>query len=86
MAAAAAALAMRKYLEQLQSSYALTPPPGVELRAGEKAFAKLPVVILSTLGEKADKERALKLGASGYLVKLDFQEKDLIRVVRRFLD
>lgn len=49
-------------------------------------FAELPVVILTTLGEAADKERGLKLGASAYLVKLNFQEKELKRTVRRFLD
>lgn len=48
-------------------------------------FAELPVVILTTLGEAADKERALKLGASAYLVKLNFEEKELIRTVQRFL-
>ncbi|RDV37676.1 hybrid sensor histidine kinase/response regulator [Bradymonadaceae bacterium TMQ3] len=47
--------------------------------------ARLPVVILTTLGEPADKERAMRLGANGYLVKLDFQEKTLLETVRRFL-
>ena len=53
---------------------------------GDARFVDLPVVILSTLGEAADKERALKLGASAYLVKLNFQEKELLRTVRRFLE
>ncbi|RAL20610.1 hypothetical protein DL240_16395 [Lujinxingia litoralis] len=54
------------------------------IRASEE-FARLPVVILTTLGEPADKERAMRLGANGYLVKLDFQEKTLLETVRRFL-
>lgn len=46
-------------------------------------FANLPVVILTTLGAPADKARAMRLGADGYLVKLNFQERDLLDMVRR---
>jgi chemotaxis protein histidine kinase CheA len=49
-------------------------------------FRALPVVMLTTLNDVSDKEAALKLGASAYLVKLNFQEKELIRTVRRFLE
>lgn len=48
-------------------------------------FARTPVVILTTLGEAGDKARAMNLGASGYLVKLNFQESELLQTVRRFL-
>lgn len=48
-------------------------------------FATLPVIILSTLGEAEDKKRAMSLGANGYLVKLSFQEKELLDTVRRYL-
>lgn len=56
-----------------------------KIRADER-FKDLPVVILTTLGEAADKERAMNLGADGYLVKLNFQEKELLQTIRRFLD
>ncbi len=45
----------------------------------------LPVAILTTLGDPKDKERAMDLGADGYLVKLNFQESDLVDMVRRYL-
>ncbi len=45
----------------------------------------LPVVILTTLGDPSDKARALQMGADGYLVKLDFEEKDLLGMVQRYL-
>lgn len=54
------------------------------IRASQR-FAELPVVMLTTLGDPKDKARALELGADGYLVKLDFQERDLIDTVRRHL-
>lgn len=54
------------------------------IRASQK-YADLPVVILTTLGDPEDKARALGLGADGYLVKLDFQESDLVEMVRRHL-
>ena len=52
---------------------------------GDDRFRKLPVVILTTLGAPADKERAMQLGADGYLVKLNFQEKELIKTVHRYV-
>jgi CheY-like chemotaxis protein/chemotaxis signal transduction protein len=61
---------------------------GLELlqrvRASE-TLSELPVVILTTLGDPADKARAMELGADGYLVKLNFQESDLVGMVRRYL-
>lgn len=61
---------------------------GLELLSKIRAsreFADLPVVMLTTLGDPKDKARALGLGADGYLVKLDFQESDLVEMVRRHL-
>ena len=52
----------------------------------ERRFADIPVVILSTLGEAADKQRAMDLGASAYIVKLNFEEKELERTIRRLID
>ncbi len=48
-------------------------------------LAGMPVVILSMLGEPEDKERAMALGANGYLVKLNFSERELLSSVRRWL-
>lgn len=48
-------------------------------------YADLPVIILSTLGESKDKKKAMGLGANGYLVKLSFEEKDLIQAVERYI-
>lgn len=49
-------------------------------------YNNLPVVILTTLGEAEDKKRAMRLGANGYLVKLSFQEEDLLETVARYID
>lgn len=57
----------------------------LEKMRGEERFDAVPIVILTTLGETADKERALKLGADAYLVKLNFEEAELIRTVERLL-
>lgn len=55
-----------------------------EIRASNE-WVGLPVVVLSMLGEPEDKERAMALGANGYLVKLNFSEKELVQSVRRWL-
>lgn len=48
-------------------------------------FATIPVIILTTLGEAEVKRKAMALGANGYLVKLSFQEQELLDSVRRYL-
>ncbi len=48
-------------------------------------YADLPVVILTTLGESDIKKQAMGLGANGYLVKLSFQEEDLLETVDRYI-
>ncbi len=57
----------------------------LEKARGDERFATIPAIVLSTLGSPEDKERAMQLGADGYLVKLDFREKDLISTVQRYL-
>ncbi len=54
-----------------------------ELRAST-SHAALPVVVLSSRGAEEDKRRAAALGADAYLVKSEFRDADLIRVVELF--
>lgn len=51
----------------------------------DRRFSEVAVVVLTTLSSSEDRERAMALGANGYLAKLDFEEKDLLRSVRRYL-
>jgi DNA-binding response OmpR family regulator len=56
------------------------PPNGIELLQEIKknpATAKLPVFILSQMGEEEHRRRALDFGAEDYLVKSNFRLKDL---------
>lgn len=48
-------------------------------------IAEIPVIILSNLGQEADKERALKLGAIEYLVKTDCTIDQLIQKIKEFI-
>jgi len=48
-------------------------------------LAKIPVIILSNLGQKADQDRALGLGANEYLVKVDYSIQDIIDKVKGYL-
>lgn len=49
------------------------------------AFKKIPVVVLSNLGQEQDKERALKLGAREYLVKADVSIKEVVEKIKKYL-
>ena len=47
----------------------------------EKGTKDIPVVVLTNLGHEQDKEEAIKLGASGYLVKALFTPEQIFRQV-----
>lgn len=49
------------------------------------SLAKIPVIVLSNLGQKTDQERALALGASEYLIKVDHPIQDIVEKVKGYL-
>ena len=51
----------------------------------DPAFKRIPVIILSNLGQDSDREKGKSLGAVDYLVKSDFSMKEVIRKVREHL-
>jgi DNA-binding response OmpR family regulator len=51
-----------------------------ELRANAK-WQKIPILILSNLGQLEDKKKALALGATDYLVKSEMPIQELIQMV-----
>lgn len=51
----------------------------------EENMDELPIVVITTEGADADKERALELGANEYLTK-PVQGSEVLMVARKFLD
>lgn len=45
----------------------------------------IPVICLTSLGEKKDVERALALGADGYLIKAHFSPAEVVDKVKKLL-
>lgn len=61
---------------------------GFEVLAELKLDAKLkkiPVIILSNLGQESDMEKAKSLGAVDYLVKSDVQMKEVVEKIKQVL-
>ena len=61
---------------------------GFELTARirqEKKFAELPVVLLTALESREDKERGIDVGANAYLVKSSFDQSNLLEVLQKLL-
>lgn len=48
----------------------------------DKNLKKIPIVVLSNLGQKSDIQTCRELGAKDYLVKADFTMKDVIKKVK----
>ncbi len=51
----------------------------------DKKFAGLKMIILSNLGQKAEVEKGLKLGAIKYLIKAHYTPKEVVEEVKKIL-
>lgn len=55
-----------------------------KIRADEK-FKNLPVVVVTSLESRQDRERGIDVGANAYIVKSGFDQSNLLSVVKRFI-
>ncbi len=51
----------------------------------EKKFAELPVVLVTALESREDRERGIDAGANAYIVKSSFDQSNLLEVIRRLI-
>ncbi len=61
---------------------------GFELTArirGDQRLAELPVVLVTALESREDKERGIAVGANAYVVKSSFDQSNLLEIIRRLL-
>jgi two-component system, chemotaxis family, sensor kinase CheA len=61
---------------------------GFELTAairGNKKYSELPVVLVTALESREDRERGIDVGANAYIVKSSFDQSNLLEVVRRLI-
>jgi len=61
---------------------------GFELTArirNEKKFAELPVILVTALDSREDREHGIDVGANAYIVKNSFEQSNLLEVVRRLI-
>lgn len=50
---------------------------------GDRKLSELPVVLVTALETREDKERGLRVGANAYVLKSGFNQADLLDIVRR---
>lgn len=55
-----------------------------ELRK-DQAFKKVPIFVISNLGQDTDVEKAMQLGATDYLVKNQFSMKQVVERIQKYL-
>ena len=51
----------------------------------DKKLAELPVVLVTALETREDRERGIDVGANAYIVKSNFDQSNLLDVVRRLV-
>ena len=52
---------------------------------GDKKMAELPVVLVTALGSREDRERGIDVGANAYIVKSSFDQSNLLETLRRLI-
>jgi len=55
-----------------------------EIKESEKT-KKIPVIILSNLGDEEEIQQSLKLGAADFLIKADYDLGEVIEVIKKYL-
>lgn len=61
---------------------------GFEMTAkirADKKFAELPVVLVTALASREDREQGIGVGANAYIVKSSFEQSNLLEVVQRLI-
>ena len=56
-----------------------------EIKSDEKT-KNIPVFVLSNLGQESDREKAKELGAVDYLVKVNFDLKEIIKKIKNYFN
>ncbi len=51
----------------------------------DPAFSALPVILVTSLESRQDKEKGIDAGASAYIIKRDFDQNNLMEVIERFV-
>ena len=54
----------------------------LSLMKEDSALSSIPVIILSNLGQKEDIEKAMKMGATDYLIKAHFTPSEIIEKIK----
>jgi two-component system chemotaxis sensor kinase CheA len=52
---------------------------------GDKKLSELPVVLVTALGSREDRERGIDVGANAYIVKSSFDQSNLLETLRRLI-
>jgi len=52
---------------------------------GDKRYADLPVILVTALDSREDREHGIDVGASAYIVKSSFDQSNLLEIIRRSL-
>jgi two-component system chemotaxis sensor kinase CheA len=86
--AEALAMLRSEHFDLLVSDVDMPRMNGFELTAktrAEKGLAELPVVLVTALESREDRERGIEVGANAYIVKSSFDQSNLLSVMSRLI-
>ena len=70
------------------SDVAMPRMDGLDLTArirADRKLADLPVVLVTALESREDKERGIEVGANAYIIKSSFDQSNLLEIIRRLI-
>ena len=51
----------------------------------DKRLCELPVVLVTALGSREDRERGIEVGADAYIVKSSFDQANLLEIIKKLI-
>lgn len=51
----------------------------------DRTLSDLPVILVTALDKREDRERGIEVGANAYIVKSSFDQSNLLEIIRRLV-
>lgn len=84
----ALALLQTEPFDLISSDVEMPQMDGFELTArlrADERFARLPIVLVTSLESQEDRQRGVEVGADAYIVKSSFDQSNLLEIIRKFI-
>ncbi|PIR90401.1 response regulator [bacterium (Candidatus Gribaldobacteria) CG10_big_fil_rev_8_21_14_0_10_33_41] len=58
----------------------------LKAQKNEPSISKIPIIVFSNLDDPKTKEKADELGAKKYLIKANYEPRELVKIIKKYLE